>query len=253
MSGRKNILPAHKLVDAHSLRNTFQSDPVTINTATHVGMNISTHDVTNNVGVFSVQHRLYRDINNYSDWCTLTLSTTPTLGDDDAIELLDLRIPPGQLRVVFTATDAEVQTLTFPTKAGADDGDSVIITDGDGTTWGLALDKTGLAAAEPTYDAWVDLPAGNKVYLDISGGTTAASVAALVETALNGLTGFTAAVVTDDTAADGTMTLTMQTAGYAADPAPLNAVGDDVGTITWVATDAPDGTVDVWVGGNSEG
>lgn len=103
MSGRKNILPAFKLVDGESLGESFDSEPVTVNTATHVCFNITTSDVTDNTGAFSVQHRIYKDSGNYSGWADLTLSAAPTLGDADAVFMLDLRLPPGQVRVSFTA------------------------------------------------------------------------------------------------------------------------------------------------------
>lgn len=103
MSGRKNILPAFKLVDGESLGASFASDPVTVNTATHVCFNITTAGVSDNTGTFAVEHRIYKDSGNYSGWASLTLSSAPTLGDDDAVFMLDLRLPPGQVRVVFTA------------------------------------------------------------------------------------------------------------------------------------------------------
>src|SRR4051812_21876335 len=108
----------------------------------------------------------------------------------------------------FISGTYDVKTFTFPTKAGSTDGDNIIFYDRAGGAWGIALDKTGLAAAAPNYAAWNAIAVGRTTYVDISGGTDAASVAALVETAVDALTGFTALITTDDTAADGTMLFT---------------------------------------------
>jgi hypothetical protein len=110
--------------------------------------------------------------------------------------------------VTFDTGTMAVHTLTFPTLAGAVDGDYVTFYDQAGTAWAAALDTTGGAANTPTGAAWTAIAAGNKVEVDISGATTAADVAALVETDIDGMTGFTAVITSDDTAADGTMTLT---------------------------------------------
>jgi hypothetical protein len=103
MSGRKNAIPAYKLVNAQSLAASFQSAAVTLATATHIGFNIDTASVTDNTGTFGVQHRIYKDSNTYSEWADLTLSATPTLADADATMLLDITVPPGQVRLTFTA------------------------------------------------------------------------------------------------------------------------------------------------------
>lgn len=103
MSGRKNILPPFKLLNAESLAASFESEPVTITTVTHVGITLETASVTDNTGTFGVQWRAYKDAQNYSAWATLSLSSTPTLADANMTDLLDLRLPPGQFRITFTA------------------------------------------------------------------------------------------------------------------------------------------------------
>lgn len=100
---RKNILRAHKLLTAESLADDFESDPVTLTTATRIAFNIKAYDVSDNSGTFSVEHRLYRDADNYSDWASLTLDASPVLADDDVTLLVDVDVPPGQVRLVFTA------------------------------------------------------------------------------------------------------------------------------------------------------
>lgn len=125
----------------------------------------------------------------------------------------------------------EQDTLTFPSVAGSTGGDYIVISTTNGQTWAAALNKSG-ADPEPTGAIWVAIPAGRKVNVDISGGTDAASVAALVETALDGLTGFTALCVTDDTAADGTMLLTHVAAGAVDVPVPHNEDDSGAGSIS---------------------
>lgn len=126
----------------------------------------------------------------------------------------------------FATGAYEVQTLTFPAKAGATAGDYVVFYDQSGTAWAASLDVTG-SDPEPTGDAWAAVAAGNKVHVDISGATTAANVAALVETDIDGLTGFTAVITSDDSAADGTMTLTQVVPGVTTNASTY--VEDDTG------------------------
>lgn len=100
---RKAILPAHQLLATQSLAASFESEPVTLTLATRVGFSVVTSGVTDNTGVFSVQHRIYKDDRNFSDWVTLSLDSTPTLNDADGAFLLDVSVPPGQVRVAFAA------------------------------------------------------------------------------------------------------------------------------------------------------
>lgn len=103
MSGRKNILPAFKLVEAESLGASFTSDPVTLTTVSRLAVNIKASSVTDNTGTFDIEHRVFKDQNNYSDWVALTLSASLILNDDDTSLLADLSLPPGQFRVKFNA------------------------------------------------------------------------------------------------------------------------------------------------------
>lgn len=103
MSGsRKNVIPPFKLATAQALSASFNSDPVTLTTATHIGFNCSTASVTSNAGIFGVQFRTYKDANNFSDWTTLTLSAVPTLANTNLQFLMDVTLPPGQVRMFFT-------------------------------------------------------------------------------------------------------------------------------------------------------
>ena len=73
-------------------------------------------------------------------------------------------------------------------------------------------------SAEPTDATWIAIPAARKCQVDVSGDTTAADVAASFEVGLDGLTGFSSVLTTDDTAADGTMVITPATPGYYTEP-----------------------------------
>lgn len=252
MSGRKNFF-THKVADAQSLASSFVTDPVKLETVSLVGYNISTADVTNNVGEFGIQHRMWIDANTYSAWNDLTLDSDSILADADAtLEIIASKLPPGELRLKYSALDAQVQTLTFPTKAASADGDYIVITDKNGDEWAFAMDKTGAAAATPTGAAWTAIPSARKVYYDISGGGTAASVAALAETALNALTGFSSVFTTDDSAANGTMTLSATAAGYGVAPVGYSKDDSGAGSITGVITSGPDGTAAIFVSGSQE-
>lgn len=128
---------------------------------------------------------------------------------------------------------AQVQTFTFPAPGDADASDFAIFYDHSGNSWAFALDVTG-SDVEPTATEWDAVDANRKVQVDISGESDAADVAAAVETAINALTGFTTAFTTDDSAGDGTMILTNDTAGVVTDPATYNEDGSDAGTIAVV-------------------
>jgi hypothetical protein len=129
------------------------------------------------------------------------------------------------------ATTKGVQTLTFDTKANTGDGDYVVVYDTSGTAWAVAADKTG-SSAEPTGAIWTAIPAANKAQADISGDTTAANVAASFETAFDGITGFTAVITSDDTAADGTMSMTQIKGGTIDDVVVKDENDAGAGTIS---------------------
>jgi hypothetical protein len=95
---------------------------------------------------------------------------------------------------------AAVQTATFAAKSATTAGDHIVITDTNGAKWGISLDGTG-SDAEPTGAVWASIAAAKKVHVDISGATTGADVAGLVETAVDALTGFTALITTATTSA----------------------------------------------------
>ena len=129
----------------------------------------------------------------------------------------------------------EVQTLTFPAFASLTDRDYIVVEDTAGDKWAIYADKTGSSIA-PTGAIYTAIPAANKSKADVSGDTTAAEVAATFEAAFNALTGFTAVITTDDTAADGTMTLTQVSDGPVTNPVPKSLNDGGAGTLAGVQT-----------------
>jgi hypothetical protein len=135
----------------------------------------------------------------------------------------------------FTSDTFEVQTLTFPAFAGVTDGDYIVVENAAGVKYAVYADKTGSTVA-PTGAIY--LAATHKVKANISADTTAAQVAARFETAFNTLTGFTASITTDDTAADGTMTLTQIVVGPTTNPVPKNADDSGAGSLAGIQSTA---------------
>jgi len=93
-----------KLETAKTLASNFSTDPIDITTIDNLGVNVSASSVTDNTGSFFIDHRIYKDANNFSDWAELTLSSTPQLADADATLLINLnQLPHGQMRLRFVA------------------------------------------------------------------------------------------------------------------------------------------------------
>lgn len=173
---------------------------------------------------------------------TLTFPTGADAVSGDYFALTDT----AGLKWAVSLQKKNIETLTFPAKAAATAGDSIIVYDTNGVAWGISLDVTG-SDEEPTSAAWLAIPAAKKAHVDISGTTDAASVAAAVELVVDALTGFSTVIATDDTAADGTMKFSQASIGAVTAAIPLNAAGDDVGSITAATTvlgsNAPTGAI----------
>ncbi len=150
--------------------------------------------------------------------------------------------------LALTKPVASVDTVNFPDTAASTGGDYFVVYDAAGLAWAAALNKSGADPA-PTGAIYAAIPAGRKTNVDISGAVNDEDVAALVETALNALTGFSAAFTTDDTAADGTMLITRDTKGPTTAPVVKNADDSGAGSITstnttaGVASTAPTGPI----------
>lgn len=126
-------------------------------------------------------------------------------------------------------------------------GDYIVISDTNGLSWAVAMDTTG-SSPSPTGAIWTAIPAGRKVKVNISAALTAAAVATIVKNALNALTGFSSVITIDDSAANGTMTLTSVAKGPVTDPVPHNENDSGAGSIVGVQTTggvAAAGTIDL--------
>ncbi len=154
---------------------------------------------------------------------TITTTTIVTTSNSTPFKVADAKIIALQSVITvntpaaktFVAGTSEVQTITTPSLIASADGDFCILTDGSGVKWGFYLDKTGLGSTIPTGVAYTSLAAGKKTAVDISLTTTATDVANAVRTALNALTGFTAAITLSGSA---TVIATMVVRGPCAVP-----------------------------------
>jgi hypothetical protein len=167
---------------------------------------------------------------------TTTIVTTSTstpfkVNDAKTISVqavVDVNTPSAK---AFAAGTADVKTLTFEAFADIVDREYFVVYSQDGQAWAIYFDKTGTSIA-PTGAIYTAIPASNKAKADISGDTTAAQVAARVETAIDALTGFTALIVTDDSAANGTMTFTQTSHGTVSVPVSKLLDDSSVGGMT---------------------
>lgn len=153
-----------------------------------------------------------------------------------AVDLMAMITGAVPANKTFLSGVLEVQTLTYAAKASTTNGDYMVIYDAAGLGWAVALDTLGTAAATPTGAIWTAIPAARKVYVDISATGTAATVAAAAKAAYNALTGFTAVLTLDDSAADGTMTSTAITRGPVTNPSPHTKNDSGAGSIAGVQT-----------------
>lgn len=131
----------------------------------------------------------------------------------------DSKFTASSASTICTVTNVDLKALT-----DAADGDT-------GFSFSTTTQGSDLATP-PTGAIWTAIASGNKAQADIVTDTTAAQVAARVELAVDALSGFTAVIVTDDTAADGTMTFTQVVPGVVIDAAPKDENDAGAGSIT---------------------
>ncbi len=146
---------------------------------------------------------------------TVTFPSAATAEDGDYVVVEDYA--GAKWAVALSKSGAEVQTLTFLAKASCVAGDFMIFYDTSARQWAVSVNKSGTDVA-PTAEGYLAIPAARRAHVNISSATTAAQVAALYETAMNALTGFSTAFTTDDSAADGTMLLTSDATGPVSAP-----------------------------------
>lgn len=103
--GTKAFLKGHQLETAKTLATSFDSAIFHIpEKLSNIGIHIDCASVTDNTGDFDVQHRINDGRGNQSGWASLGLDTILVLASADKNMFANLnQIPPGDLRVVFTA------------------------------------------------------------------------------------------------------------------------------------------------------
>ena len=70
----------------------------------NVGLNIDSKDVTDNIGEFFVDHRIFKDGQNFSAWAPLVLPIATILANAAKTTFINLnQLPKGQIRVRFVA------------------------------------------------------------------------------------------------------------------------------------------------------
>jgi hypothetical protein len=184
------------------------------------------------------------EFNNQADEIAQALSTDPVpldgaIGFSCVVEAT-VSTPTAK---TFLGGVSEVTTLTFETKADSDAGDYFVIYDTAGLAWAASVNKAG-TDPEPTGAVWAAIPAARKVHVDISSATTAAQVAALFELGLDALTSVPFA--TDDSAADGTMLISMTLRGNTTNAVVKNADDSGAGGIgAVVSTPGVDSAVNI--------
>lgn len=146
--------------------------------------------------------------------------------------IYDVQAPSAQ---TVDSGESEIDTFTFESLANTDPGDYMVVYDTTGLAWAAAADTTG-TDPEPTGAVWVSIPAARKVFVDISGATDAESVAALFETALNGLTDVP--FVADDSGGSGDLAVTVTLRGVCDAPEVHNEDDSGAGSIVAAVTNA---------------
>lgn len=166
------------------------------------------------------------------------LTTTTTTDEIDLNEaktfsvqaVIDVNTPSAK---TFDSGESEVTTLTFANKAGTAAGDYVVIYDTTGEAWAVAADLDG-DDPEPTGAIWDAIPAAQKGQADLTAATDAASVAAAFELAFDALVDVPFA--TDDSAANGTMLVTVTLRGPTTDASVHNEDDSGAGSIAEAQT-----------------
>lgn len=251
MSARKNTLPSQHLLDAEDMSQLQIVSPVTnVQYLDNIGMQINFSGSPE--GNFSVQvsadyqQDYLGNVSNQGNWITIASANT-TGGSPIFFDINQTSSP--YVRMVFDSTAIEsgsVQAiadtgaiseieLTFLAKASMTEGEYLVLSDASGNDWAIAANISGSAPA-PTGAIYAAIPSGRKAQVDLSSGliVSAADVAAAFKAAFNALTGFSSALVLDDTAADGTMLVTSAIMGNVNDPQSLLEDDSGAGSITFV-------------------
>lgn len=129
------------------------------------------------------------------------------------------------------------------TEGFTDDGDYVTFYDPDGNKYALGLDADGDGAGHalgaPTVSGYAQVSGSRKVLCDISDSSAANQTAALVEICLETIPSWSSIFNLDDTATDGTMTLTAVKAGPVSAAVAFPNTGDTGTSGLDIAEDTP--------------
>lgn len=95
-----------KILEGQSLAADFVSEAIPVGPfVDNLMFNIEAKDVTVNVGVFTIEHRIVQDGFRFSAWGPLCLDEDPTLENEPVVKTIYLnQAPIGEVRIVFTVT-----------------------------------------------------------------------------------------------------------------------------------------------------
>lgn len=95
-----------QILKDQSLAADFVSEAIPVGPfVDNLMFNIEAKDVTVNVGVFTIEHRIVQDAFRFSAWGPLCLDEDPTLDNEDTVKTIYLnQAPIGEVRIVFTVT-----------------------------------------------------------------------------------------------------------------------------------------------------
>jgi hypothetical protein len=162
---------------------------------------------------------------------TATLEHTTDVSSKVCWDALSSTAKTGEIRLqTQTAAVAASGTATFDTKLNSTDEDYFILNDGD-ARYCFVLDVAG----DGTALTVAGLPCDYLTAVDISGATTAADVAALFDTAIDG----TAIKITSTDVLDGSLSLSNDRTGVIGN---TKSVLSETGTTLLAITDMTGGT-----------
>lgn len=252
MSGRKNILSKFQLLSSADMSQLSTNSPVTNiqfldNIAIQCNFTGSPSGSINIQVSNDYQSDFMGNVIDSGNW--ITVASAGTAGGSPAYFDLNQMAAP-YIRVNYTSTGIEsgsVQSiadtgalsqfeLTFEAKASMVDGEYLVLSDANGNEWAIASNISGTTPV-PTGAIWTAIPSGRKAQVDLSSGAivSAADVAAAFLAAFNLLSGFSALITLDDSAADGTMLVNSLKMGVIANPQSLLEDDSGAGGITFVS------------------
>lgn len=138
----------------------------------------------------------------------------------------------------FNDSDTAYSVSIAQTTAGFDiDGDYILINssiDAGSDSYALIFETDGDGIPWPTGTPYTNVSAGNQIMCDISASSAANQTAALSETCLGNITGFSTYFTFDDSASDGTATITQKYANTSVADTYYNI--NDLGTSSVAVT-----------------